>query len=152
MKRNSLLLSLLLGVSCVAVRSSAQEQPVTPPPPPPPGAVEVDESVGLPAFNLAITPGSLSLAQIHDVVVRASTGRGWTVQSDAPDRVVVSLDHHRHQATVTYMLSESAVNAYCAGVATNAKGTRQIPDEPRSWLNFLQGDITKGLEASAGRR
>lgn len=101
------------------------------------------------AFTLDVPAGKLSTKEVHDVVVSASIAREWTVKEDGTERVVIYLNHRKNEATVTYLISDKQVQAYCEGYATNGKGTRKGAEQPTGWLNNLKKDISKGLNSQA---
>lgn len=103
---------------------------------PPPGVL---------AFTIDVPAGQLSTKEVHDVVAAASTDRGWSVKEDTAEKVVVYINKHKHEATVTYLISDKQVQAYCEGFATDGNGARKGPEQPAGWLKNLNGDITKGL-------
>lgn len=108
-----------------------------------------DKPVGEFAYSLPVPAGNLALKDVHDVVLKASIGRSWTVKDDSEDRVVVYLNHRKNEATVTYLISPEKIDVYCEGYATNGKGVRKGPEQPTGWLKYLKQDITKGLDAAA---
>lgn len=104
-----------------------------------------DAPAGVMAFTIEVPGDKLSLKEVHDIVMRASIGRTWGVKEDSDNRIVIYLNHRKNEATVTYLLTEKLVRAYCEGYATNGKGARKGPEQPTSWLNYLKKDINKGL-------
>jgi len=105
--------------------------------------------VGQLAFTIQVPEHKLALKQVHDIVLGASIGRGWIVKEDAPDRIVVYLNHRKNEATVTYLVNEATVTAYCEGWKTNGHGVRKGPAQPKGWLKYLENDILKGLHKAA---
>ena len=109
---------------------------------PPPGVL---------AFTIEVPAGKLSTKEVHDVVVTVSTDRGWDLKQDTSEKVLVYINKRKHEATVTYLISDKQVQAFCEGYATDGNGTRKGPEQPTGWLKNLNGDITKGLgKAAAG--
>lgn len=107
------------------------------------------QPVGQLAYTIPVPAGKLSLQQVHDIVMAAAVGRAWGVKEDAKDRIVIYLNHRKNEATVTFLISEKDVTAYCEGYATDGKGTRKGPEQPKGWLKYLNEDITKGLNKAA---
>jgi len=107
---------------------------------PPPGVL---------AFTIEVPAGKLSTKEVHDIVVPASTGHGWILKVDSAEKVVIYINKRKQEATVTYLISDKQVEAYCEGYATDGNGTRKGPEQPTSWLKNLKGDITKGLGKAA---
>jgi hypothetical protein len=104
---------------------------------------------GVLAFTLEVPAGKLSTKEVHDVVVTASTDRGWSLKDDSTERVVVYINKHKHEATVVYLISDKQVQAYCEGYITDGNGKRTGVEQPTSWLKNLNGDITKGMGRAA---
>ena len=42
-------------------------------------------------------------------------------------------------------MSTKQIVAYCEGYATDGKGTRKGPEQPKGWLNYLKEDLQKAL-------
>lgn len=118
-------------------------------------AAEVPPPANEPApAPLAFTvtaPAGKTAQQVHDVVVAAATARGWTIQDNTTDKVVVFHRRHSHEATVTLVISSNGVTAYCEGYAVTSKGVRKHPEQPKDWLNYLRQDITKMLSGRPAR-
>jgi len=115
-----------------------------------PGLSRADETpAGALAFSLDVPAGKLSTKEVHDVVVAASVARQWSVKEDGAERIVIYLNHRKNEATVTYLISDKLIQAYCEGYATDGKGTRKGPEQPTGWLNNLKKDISKGLNTAA---
>lgn len=108
-----------------------------------------DSDMGQKAFTLEVPDGKLSTKEVHDVVVAASTGRGWSVKSDATERVVIYINKHGHESTVTYLISDKEIEAYCVGYKVDGNGTRKAPEVYKSWLNNLSKDLTQALAKAA---
>jgi hypothetical protein len=108
---------------------------------------------GVLAFSIEVPEGKLSTKEVHDVVVAASTDRGWEVKVDAAEKVVIYINKRKREATVTYLISDKQVQAFCDGYVTDGNGNRKGPEQPSGWLKNLNGDITKGLgKASANNK
>jgi hypothetical protein len=97
------------------------------------------------AYTIPVPTGKLSLKQVHDVVLAAAVGRAWGVKEDTNDKIVIYLNHRKNEATVTFLITDKDITAYCEGYATDGKGHRKGPEQPKGWLKYLQEDITKGL-------
>jgi len=114
-------------------------------------ADDTSSDMGPLAFTISVPEGKLSLKQIHDAVIRAAIGREWTVKEDNETKVIVYLLHRKNEATVTFLITEKSVEAYCAGYEVDKSGNRKKPEQPTGWLNYLKKDITKAItEASYG--
>jgi len=107
---------------------------------PPPGVL---------SFSVDVPAGKLSTKEVHDVVVFAATARGWALKEDNAERVVVFLTKHKHEATVTFLISDKQVQTYCDGYSTDGNGKHKAPEQPKNWLKNLQEDITKGVTTKA---
>ncbi len=115
-----------------------------------PSLVHADETpTGVLAFTVTVPEGKLSTKEVHDVVISASIAREWSVKEDGTERVVIYINHRKNEATVTYLISDKSVQAYCEGYATDGKGTRKGPEQPSGWLSNLKKDITAGLNKAA---
>jgi hypothetical protein len=101
------------------------------------------------AYTIAVPAGKLTVQQVHDIVMAAAVGRAWGVKEDAKDRIVIYLNHRKNEATVTFLITENDISAYCEGYATDGKGNRKGPEQPKGWLKYLHEDITKGLNKAA---
>ncbi len=109
------------------------------------------------AFSIDVpqSQSQLTIQEIHNVVVMASMGRTWTVKEDRADRVVVYLNHRGSEATVTYLISDKSIQAYCEGYRTystmagGVKTESRVSVQPKGWLSNLQKDITAGLQRAA---
>jgi hypothetical protein len=113
-------------------------------------SVRADETpAGVMAFTVDVPAGKLSTKDVHDVVMAASIARGWGLKEDATEKVVIYLNHRKNEATVTYLISDKQVQAYCDGYATDGKGNRTGPKQPSGWLKYLREDITKNLTTKA---
>ncbi len=104
---------------------------------------------GISVFFVDVPSDKLSVKDVHDVVVAASIGRGWTIKSDDTAKVIIYLNHRKHEATVTYLISEKQVNTFSDGYALDGKGNRKKPEQPEGWLQYLKEDITRGLQNKA---
>ena len=103
-------------------------------------AGELGEAVG----SISV-PGKRSEAEVQDVLVRALIGRQWEVVSKGPDRVVGYLKHRGNEATLTFVYSTSKIDMFCVGWKIDKAGVRQKPEQPKGWLNYIKGDISKIL-------
>jgi hypothetical protein len=126
-------IALVAAAFCFVAGSSRADQP----------------PVGQLAYTIQVPTGTLTLQQVHDIVRAAAVGRGWGVKEDATDKIVVYLNHRKNEATVTFLVTEKDITAYCEGYATDGKGVRKGPEQPKSWLKYLNEDITKGLNKAA---
>jgi hypothetical protein len=103
------------------------------------------------AFSIEVPP-QLTAQEVNKTVVMASMGRDWTIKEDAVGRVVIYLNHRNNEATVTYLISDKQIQAYCVGYRFYSKGTSnesKSPSQPKGWLGNLNRDITKGLQQAA---
>lgn len=134
--RTSLLAVALLGLAAVpsfaAGQGSSMAAPAAQPAP-----------AGQRAFT--IDAPNHGADRIHDVVVGAAMGRGWTVRTNEPDRVEIYLNHRKVEATVTFQIAKDSVTAYCEAYAVDRKGVREHPEQPTRWLNNLHLDIARSL-------
>ena len=74
-----------------------------------------------------------------------AVARGWTVKEDSDAKVVLYLLHHGVEATVTFLISEEEIEAYCVAFAVDKEGNHKKPEQPTNWLGNLKKDITKSL-------
>ncbi|QBK04483.1 hypothetical protein DW355_06510 [Hylemonella gracilis] len=101
------------------------------------------------AFSINVPSDQLTVQDVHKVVVMASMGRDWNIKEDSEGRVVIYLNHRGSEATVTYLISDKQIQAYCVGYRTYNLGTineNRTPSQPKGWLGNLNRDITKGLQ------
>ena len=101
-----------------------------------------------PAGELAFTidlPAGRSLADIGNTLVVISSARTWNIKERADDRLVIQLVHRKVDATVTYLISEQKILAYCEGYQVDGNGKRGKPEQPARWLKYLQEDIRRLL-------
>ena len=63
--------------------------------------------------------------------------------------MVIYLNNHGHEATVTYLITDKSVQAYCEGYKVDGNGNRKGTEQPSSWLKNLKNDITKLLNQAA---
>jgi hypothetical protein len=103
---------------------------------------------GVLAFSIAVPAGKLTAKEVHDIVLKVAIGRGWGVKEDAETKTITYLNHRKYEATVTYLVSDTKIDAFCEGYATDGKGMRKGPKQPEAWLKNLQLDINKGLNAA----
>lgn len=108
-----------------------------------------DKPAGELAFTVSV-PQTVTVQQAHDIAVAVSRGREWIVKQDGADQVVIYLNHRKIEATVTYVISDKDVQAYCDAYTTDGKGVRKGPTQPTRWLKYLQEDITARLAKAAG--
>lgn len=101
------------------------------------------------AFTVLIPQGRVSLKLVHDAVLRAAVKRGWLIKENQDMRVVIHLLRHRYEATVTFLISDKSVKAFCVGYKVDRHGQRLKPEQPKSWLGFLQRDISKDINTAA---
>ena len=104
--------------------------------------------MGPQAFTISVPEGKLSLKQIHDAALRAALSRGWSVKEDNETKAVVYLLHRGTEATVTLLITEKSVEAYCAGYEVDKAGNRKKPEQPTRWLSYLKRDINKAITES----
>ena len=109
----------------------------------PASAEDTDAEMGPQAFTVSVPEGKLSLKQIHDAVIRTAIGREWNVKEDGETKVVIYLLHRKNEATVTFLITEKAVEAYCVGYVVDKAGNRKKPEQPSGWLSNLKKDLTK---------
>ncbi len=110
-----------------------------------------DKPAGNFAFNVPVAEGKLTLKEIHDIVLNASIARGWEVKEDTDAKIVIHHNRHKHDATVTYLITDRAIDAYCEGYKVDKHGVRKGPDNPQGWLEYLSRDIRKELDAAYTR-
>ena len=101
------------------------------------------------AFTIPVPEGRVSLKQVHAAVLQGAIGREWNVKQDTETKVIIYLLHRRNEATVTFLISATSVEAYCVGYAVDKAGNRKKPEQPEGWLNNLRQDITKGINEAA---
>lgn len=103
------------------------------------------------AFSIDI-PSQLTVQEAQKTVILASLGRNWIVKEDSDGRVVIYLDHRGSEATVTYLISDKVIQAYCVGYRTystlagGVQTVSKVSSQPKGWLGNLNRDITKGLQ------
>jgi hypothetical protein len=108
-----------------------------------PAAVAADSELGEAAGSVPI-PAGITRAQAVEAAVAALNRREWGVKSQSSDRVVGYLKHRSNEATVTFVISDTKLDLFCVGYQIDKKtGVREKPEQPKSWLNNLRGDITK---------
>jgi hypothetical protein len=112
-------------------------------------AEEATSEMGPLAFTVNVPEGKVSLKEVHTAVVTAAMGRKWTIKEDNDTKVVIYLLHRGRDATVTFLISEKSIEAYCVGYVVDKTGNRKKPDKPDGWLNNLKQDITKLINAAA---
>lgn len=117
---------LLLG-GCLFLTAAGRsaDAPVNPP---------AASAAGVLAFSLPVTSSKIKLSDLRALVISASTRRGWAVAEQTEDKVVVHLAKHGYDATVTFALSATEIQTWCAA-----------KKQPDSWLKFLKTDLTNGL-------
>jgi hypothetical protein len=109
---------------------------------------EKPENLGPLAFTVAVPENRLSLKQIHAAVVNSAMRREWLVKDNSETRPVIYLLHRGNEATVTFLITEKSVEAYCVGFAVDKAGNRKKPEQPTGWLKYLNRDITKAIETA----
>lgn len=133
-----LLLAVLAGPFLLISQSHAEETPA-----------------GELAFRIDVPSDHLTVQELHKVVVMASLGRNWNIKEDSKGRVVIYLDHRGSEATVTYLISDKLIQAYCVGYRTytsmsgGVKTESKVSAQPKGWLGNLKKDITTGLQQTA---
>ncbi len=114
-------------------------------------ADETASDMGPLAFTITVPEGKLSLKQVHDAVIKAALAREWSVKEDNETKVVIYLLHRKNEATVTFLITEKSVEAYCVGYVVDKNGNRKKPEQPTGWLGYLKKDINKAItEAGYG--
>ncbi len=101
------------------------------------------------AFTIPVPEGRVSLKQVHAAVLQGALGRQWGVKQDTEAKVIIYLLHRKNEATVTFLISEKSVEAYCVGYAVDESGNREKPQQPERWLKNLRQDITKRINEAA---
>ena len=101
------------------------------------------------AFTIPVPEGKISLKQVHAAVLQGAIAREWSVKEDTETKVVIYLLHRKNEATVTFLISEKSVEAYCVGYAVDKSGNRKKPEQPEGWLNYLRREITKRINEAA---
>lgn len=104
-----------------------------------------DTPAGTLAFSVPVPAGKLTLKEVHDIALKAAVARRWTAKQDSENRVGFYLSSHKQEATVTFVLTDTMVLAYCEGFITDGRGTRKGPGQPTKWLNYLKEDITRDV-------
>ena len=108
-------------------------------------AEDATTDMGPKAFSISVPAGKLTLQDLHSAVTKAPLARGWTVKEDSDAKVVLYLLHHGVEATVTFLISEEEIEAYCVAFAVDKEGNHKKPEQPTNWLGNLKKDITKSL-------
>lgn len=108
-------------------------------------APENDNDWGILAFTIPLPEGKVSQKQVHAAVLKAAIGREWSVKVDLANKVVIHLLHRSNEATVTFLISEKNIEAYCLGYAVDKQGNHKKPEQPERWLNYLKKDITEAI-------
>lgn len=109
------------------------------------------------AFSITLPEGRTTIRDLHNYVIRAALNREWTIQQEETERVVIHLLHRKQEATVTFLITDHSVDAYCVGYQVDNAGERKAPVQPTRWLNYLKADIAKyaseatGPEGAGGR-
>lgn len=116
----------------------------------PASSFAADNAAGPLAFTVSV-PQTVSVQQAHDVVVSVSRARKWIVKEDAPDHVVIYLNHRGVEATVTYTITGQDVNVYCDAYKVDSKGAHVAPTQATRWLKYLHEDITARIAKLAAQ-
>lgn len=83
----------------------------------------------------------------------ALSAREWGIKAKTDDRVVGYLKHRSSEATVTLIYNESKIDLFCVGWQIDKKtGVRGKPEQPKGWLNYIKGDITKIFNRTVSKK
>ncbi|HVU17920.1 MAG TPA: hypothetical protein VHD32_13420 [Candidatus Didemnitutus sp.] len=110
-----------------------------------------DSSVSTQYQTVTVPDGKFSTKEVHDIVVAAATERGYEIKVDSAEKVVAYLNKHGHEASITLVISDKAVEFWWEGYKTDGKGNRLKPEKPTNWASNLVGDVTKGLKKADGK-
>ena len=102
------------------------------------------------AAGTVAVPEGVTGEQVQKAIVMAGTGRGWTVRDKADGKVVLFLEHGgwRSVLTLTYDAKEISISSNSDKL--DRHGNPKKHAVPRSWVHFLQQDITRNLGSAAG--
>lgn len=103
------------------------------------------------AFAVDLPPAYTSLAEVGNTVAATVARRSWKVKEQSADRIVINLVHRGVDATVTFVVVDKKLLAYCEGYSINSSGKRGKPEQPTGWLRNLQSDLNKTLPTAALR-
>jgi hypothetical protein len=102
------------------------------------------------AFSITLPEGKTTIRDLHNYVIRAALRREWKVIQEENERIVIYLLHRKQEATVTFLITDHSVEAYCVGYQVDNAGERKAPEQPTRWLNYLKADIAKYASETTG--
>ncbi|WP_269524777.1 hypothetical protein [Coraliomargarita parva] len=103
-----------------------------------PDAPEKDPNV--PYSVIAVVPG-LSPKQVEDSILRAASGRKWTVQDVKPGEVTIRLMHRGYDATLVFKYDGEKVEVFSDSWRINREGEKTRRKDPVGWIENLEKDI-----------
>ena len=113
-----------------------------------PGGDDLGQSVG----TIPIPP-NLSKAEVKDTIIKAFTHREWGIKSEGDDRVVGYLKHRSNEAQLTLVFDQQKIDMFCLGWQIDKKtGVREKLEMPKSWINNIKSDVTKGFNQIVGTK
>lgn len=100
-------------------------------------------------FATVEVPSGLTANEVKEAIIMTLAGREWGVKERTDTQVVGYLKHRSNEAKVTLIYTTEKVDIYCVGWAIKkSTGERKGPEQPKGWLKYLQGDLTKKLNTA----
>ncbi|MEO6004357.1 MAG: hypothetical protein ABIZ04_24830 [Opitutus sp.] len=99
-------------------------------------------NLGIPAGTIGV-PLNLTAREVHDALIKAADGRGWTLVSRDDEMVVVRLEKSDWSARIAMVYSAREVQFF-------SNSTRKgKPKLPAGWVNYLKEDATRIMAAAS---
>jgi hypothetical protein len=89
-------------------------------------------------------PAEVSADALHQAIVTAAKGRGWTIKSDDTGRMVLFLEQNGWRSTLTLVYSAKEISIYSNSDKLDKMGKPKKHAIP-SWVKYLKQDIRRNL-------
>ena len=99
-------------------------------------------NLGTPAGTIGV-PLNLTAKEVHEALIKAADGRGWTLVSRDDEMIVVRLDKSDWLARIAMVYSAREVQFF-------SNSTRKgKPKLPTGWVNYLKEDASRNMSATS---
>jgi hypothetical protein len=99
-----------------------------------------DTVLGTPAGSISV-PVNLTAEEVHQALLKAADGRGWTLVASDEKQVVVRLEKSDWSARITLLYNTREVQYFSNSVR---KGKPKLPE---GWIKYLKEDATRIMSA-----
>lgn len=98
--------------------------------------------------NLVITAPiakPLALEEAKRVVIATAVGREWRIVSAEGNKVVANLTHRRHDATLTFVISDSQIRVFSESYRLDRNQNRVKREDPPNWIRNIDRDLNRRI-------